>query len=200
MRQSYILYYISFVLQFLRFLYIAKYLRVIIFLIAMNMGSVMVCTCACGGVRVNEDNGHQCTCNYVAILQELPKLKMALTVDSCPCFQASITLLYFNNGGVWQLSESGMQLVVSWHTYRFTDNIASYLLYTVRVCMRVPLVTVWGMMWAVNDGIDCTLQSCDPTCQYNGNFYVVNSTSTKAPTLAIGKYNKILVQACYHIW
>ena len=38
------------------------------------MSSVMVCTCACGGVCVNEDNGHQCTCNYnyVAILQELP--------------------------------------------------------------------------------------------------------------------------------
>ena len=61
---------------------------------------------------------------------------MSLTVDSCPCFHASITLLCFNNGGVWRLSESGMQLVVSWHTYRFTDNIASYLLYTVCVCVH----------------------------------------------------------------
>ena len=51
------------IIEVLLYLYYIKGHK-FLYLIAMNMGSVMDCTCACGGVCINEDNGHQCTCSY----------------------------------------------------------------------------------------------------------------------------------------
>ena len=70
----------------------------------------------------------------------------------------------------------------------------------VYVCVWcVPIVNVWGMMSAVNDYIVLYNHVIPPVSTIE-ICMLSTASSTKAPTLAIAKYNKILVQVCYYIW